>query len=839
MSHASPLPPEPTPVASDLRGPAAVDACATRLALAWVGAYLVVAGLWIVGSDAWVARQAVDIDTLRQLQVAKGLAFVVLTAAVMYVAVRQTVRHRERQRQRLSALEGRWAHLMGALDQVVWFASPDARRIDHVSEAARKVYGRPPADFIERPALWLSIVHPEDHDRVAASHVRLGGLDHGDIEYRIRHADGGWRWVRARTWLLRDEHGQAVALGGVVDDITPQRRALELAEARQQQLAGIVETAMDAILTIDAQQRIVVFNSAAARIFRLPAEQAIGQPLDRFIPEVSRAAHREHVRRFAQTGASSRHMGGAGGLRVLTGLRADGEPFPLEASIARFGHGDDVLMTVVLRDVTALQQAEAARQAQLEAEAASRAKTEFLSRMSHELRTPLNAMLGFAQILDADAPGRLSPQQHEQLGHILQAGWHLLRLINDVLDVSRIEAGRLELQRENCELHPALDEALRLCSTQAREAGIALRAEHAGAGPLRAWCDPTRLLQVLLNLLSNAIKYNRRGGWVRTALSADAQVVHIDVEDNGLGISPEQMAHLFEPFNRLGRERGAAEGTGIGLVLSRELVERMGGRLDIDSGAARGTRARITLPRAPLPDGSTAWPQPLRRALPGPSEPAASAVASHRAESGREVTAGPCVEPRMEPGVVPGVAPPVESRGEPGAEPQGEPGVEPGMDPGAELGVESCASAAALAGDAPRDEARPQPPAAPAAVRGRVLSVEDNPVNQLLVQQLLARLPQVELIEADSGQQALQQARAQRPDLILLDLHLPDMDGTDWLDAARQDARLAGIPVVALSASALQEDVRAALAHGAREYWTKPLDFDRFLAGVSRLLARG
>ncbi|MCH2240995.1 MAG: PAS domain-containing protein [Aquabacterium sp.] len=271
---------------------AGLDGSAPRLALVWVFAYLAVAGLWIMASDAWVAQQAADVHSLQQLQAAKGLAFVALTAAMMYVAVRQTLKHRERQRQRLSALEGRWAHLMRALDQVVWFASPDARRIDHVSEAAARIYGRPPSDFIERPALWLSVVHPDDRDRVAASQVQIGGADNGDVEYRIRHTDGGWRWVRARTWLLRDGAGLPLALGGVVEDITEQRRTLELADARREQLAGIVETAMDAIITIDAQQRIVVFNSAASQILRIPASQAIGQTLDRFIPAASRAARR-------------------------------------------------------------------------------------------------------------------------------------------------------------------------------------------------------------------------------------------------------------------------------------------------------------------------------------------------------------------------------------------------------------------------------------------------------------------------------------------------------------------------------------------------------------------
>ena len=394
-------------------------------------------------------------------------------------------------------------------------------------------------------------------------------------------------------------------------------------------------------------------------------------------------------------------------------------------------------------------QAEVEAAARLAAEAASRAKSEFLSRMSHELRTPLNAVLGFSQLLLADAQNRLSAQQLSQLEHIRGAGWHLLALINDLLDVSRIEIGQLRVQAQAVELGPLLDEALHMAEPLAQPLGVSLVAPD--REPLQTWvlADPIRLRQVLINLLSNAVKYNRQRGSVRIEVANDDQSVLIDVIDTGIGMTPDQLAHLYEPFNRLGQERGGVQGTGIGLVLTRQLVRLMEGRMDIDSEVGRGTRVRVSLPahQAAEPDGSSSFMPSVRATLDG------------------------------------------------------------------------------LTGSA----------ASPAGV---VLYIEDNPVNQLLVEQLLARWSAVRLVQAEDGTNGIELARSLRPDLVLLDMQLPDMDGFAVLDALRADPATRDLRVIALSASAMPELVAQAFAHGAADYWTKPLDFDRFLVDMQGLLAR-
>lgn len=381
------------------------------------------------------------------------------------------------------------------------------------------------------------------------------------------------------------------------------------------------------------------------------------------------------------------------------------------------------------------------------AEASSRAKSEFLSRMSHELRTPLNAVLGFSQLLRVDAQDRLSAQQLAQLDHIRCAGWHLLALINDLLDVSRIEIGQLQVQAQAVELGPLLEEALYMAEPLAQPLGVSLVALDREA--LRVWvlADPIRLRQVLINLLSNAVKYNRCGGSVRIEVANDADRVLIDVVDSGIGMTPDQLAHLYEPFNRLGQERSGVQGTGIGLVLTRQLVRLMDGRIDVDSEFGRGTRVRVSLQ-------------------------------AHRVT---EASDTPAFMP----------------------------------------------SARAALDDSSADTAAPA---------GVVLYIEDNPVNLMLVEQLLARWSGVLLVQAEDGASGIDLARSLRPDLVLLDMQLPDMDGFAVLDSLRADPATSDLTVVAVSASAMPESVAQARAHGVAEYWTKPLDFDRFLADMHRLL---
>jgi PAS domain S-box-containing protein len=622
----------------------------------------------------------------------------------------------------------------------------DGRLLDLNPIFARRV-GRPREELIGQSLYDLGLgMSIEDHRRLMSAMRADARLR--DFEARVRDSEGVERVLLFNGELI-DYDGRP-ALLTISHDITERRLAEEALLAREQQLAGIVETAMDAIITIDAKQTVVMFNRAASEMFGLTADQAIGHPLDEFIPAELLERHRAGLQAFI---ASGRERVAIGQNRRLYGMRASGERFPFEAAVSRQGEGARMTMTAVIRDLTDRLAAEAAREARIVAEAASHAKTEFLSRMSHELRTPLNAMLGFAQLLSDDPREPLSARQRRHLELTREAGWHLLALIDDVLDVSRIEAGQLEMQLEPVPLKPLIDSALSVAATLAARHRVQLRGPSSAAvqGPLAARADATRLRQVVLNLLSNGCKYNRPGGWVAVEahLDDDDATVCIDVVDNGVGMNREQMAHLFEPFNRLGREHGAIEGTGIGLHLTRQLVLRMGGTIEARSDPGTGTRMRVCLPRA-----------------------------------------------RTE------------------VEPAGPP-----------EGGRARAEAAPAAGTYGED-----------ALAGNILYVEDNPVNLLLVEQFLLRWPDVRLHSADTGRAGLARLRDERFDLVLLDMQLPDMHGTELLQQLAGEQLLAQAPVVALSASAMPEAVDAALAAGAVEYWTKPLNLARLGADLRRFL---
>jgi len=261
-----------------------------------------------------------------------------------------------------------------------------------------------------------------------------------------------------------------------------------------------------------------------------------------------------------------------------------------EVDGARLWHG-------YLEDITDLRELDQARQAAAAAQAANRAKTEFLSRMSHELRTPLNAVLGFAQLLEVDTREPLSELQRKRVGLIREAGDHLLQMIGELLDLTRIESGRLEVELAPVPIGPLLQECIEMVRPQADAAGVSIGLELSTTHVV-ARADATRLRQVLLNLLSNAVKYNRRGGSVRVHAGTAANEVAVHVADTGVGIASGDLPGLFEPFNRGAHRHSAIEGTGIGLAVTRALVQLMQGRLDVCSTPGEGSTFSVVLPAA-------------------------------------------------------------------------------------------------------------------------------------------------------------------------------------------------------------------------------------------------
>ncbi|CAH0348463.1 CHASE domain-containing protein [Aquabacterium sp. CECT 9606] len=394
-----------------------------------------------------------------------------------------------------------------------------------------------------------------------------------------------------------------------------------------------------------------------------------------------------------------------------------------------------------------------ARRQKAAAEAANRSKSEFLSRMSHELRTPLNAVLGFAQVMDLDRQSPLAPSQSQRLQQIQQAGWHLLDMIDDVLDLSRIDTGMLKLNTEAVPINEAVVAAMEMVRELAQKQQVRLLDPEPAPAGWGVQADAIRLRQILINLLSNAIKYNRPEGSVKVSMGMASlpdqpECISVTVEDTGLGLSPEQLSQLFQPFNRLGRERVAPDGAGIGLVISQHLAQLMGGQLDVVSQENKGSSFTLTLPAVKL-----LMPKPMAPPAPAPTS------------------------------VITKVNQPVR----------------------------------------------------------HVLYVEDNHVNSEVVRGALASRGWIKLTVAPTIEEGLavlhDRVTGPAPDLVLLDVHLPDASGIEFLKLMKANPQTAATPVIMISADAMPEQVDAALSAGAYCYLTKPVQLPALLVHVDDLLA--
>ncbi|RFD23988.1 histidine kinase [Pseudomonas sp. GL93] len=502
----------------------------------------------------------------------------------------------------------------------------------------------------------------------------------------------------------------------------------------EERLRLIIDGVKDyGIFALDTQGYVTSWNAGAERIKGYTEQEIIGQHFSMFYLTQECPQHPDMALREATRDG---HY-----MEEAWRCRKNGSRFWASVVITAQYDSSGTLrgFSKITRDITDRRAAEIAlRTAREEAERASLAKSEFLSRMSHELRTPLNSILGFAQLLDMDAP----PGQKAQIGHILRAGQHLLILINEVLDIAKIEAGRLPLNIESVPLAIALQEALTLVSPMAADAGIQLAPLPILAADSGIVADRQRLTQVLLNLLSNAIKYNRPEGQVSIEVKIDQQRIAVSVSDTGKGIAADRLVRLFKPFERLETDPNV-EGSGLGLALSKSLLEMMNGSLTVQSQPGVGSRFTLELAFVHLQDAFGA-------------------------------------------------------------------------------------AAAAL-------DNRPLIPAlADSEVQGKVLCIEDNLSSLALIETVLQRRPGIKLLSSMQGQLGLDLAVQHAPQLILLDVTLPDIDGLNVLQRLRQCEITRSTPVLMITADA-SDLTRLALSDaGATAVLTKPIHIPSFLAHLDQ-----
>jgi PAS domain S-box-containing protein len=550
---------------------------------------------------------------------------------------------------------------------------------------------------------------------------------------------------------LRDDQGAIIGYLLIGTDNSARKQV----EAEQKKLdqrlrdqqfytRSLIESNIDALMTTDPAGIITDVNKQMEALTGCTRDELIGAPFKNYFtdPERAEAGIKQMLREKKLTNYE------------LTALARDGKTTVVSYNATTFYDRDRKLQGVfaAARDVTEPKRLDQAlkeqnvelKRARSAAEKANLAKSDFLSSMSHELRSPLNAILGFAQLLNSDIPPPTASQT-ASIEQILHAGWYLLELINEILDLAQIESGKFALSSEPTSLSEVMGECQAMIEPLGQKRGIDMTFPKFGV-PCFVDADRTRLKQILINLLSNAIKYNRANGTVtvEAVRAGDSpERVRISVRDTGAGLPPEMIEQLFQPFNRLGQERSAEEGTGIGLVMSKRLVELMGGEIGVESTVGEGSVFWFELKASVAPQ---------------------------------------------------------------------------------------------LIADIAEPAAGPEAQAQRGALLRTLLYVEDNPANLKLIEQLIARRPDMRLLSATDGTRGIQLARTNQPEVILMDINLPGISGIEALRILREDPETAHIPVIALSANAMPRDIEKGLQAGFFRYLTKPIRVNEFMQTLDAVL---
>lgn len=517
-------------------------------------------------------------------------------------------------------------------------------------------------------------------------------------------------------------------IGNVPNPSSELLRALMEAECQARHNATILHTTLDGFVMVDPQGHIVDVNPAYQEMLGYSREEFLNLSIADIEALEDEADVTRRLERLKEQGFDRFES---------VHIHKDGTLVDVEVSITRMHYGDEPYSFAFVRDITAWRRAEKdLLEAKEAAEKANTAKSEFLSRMSHELRTPMNAILGFSQMLGRE---ELTDEQLGYIQGISRAGDHLLDLIDELLDLSRIETGNMPMEIQPVRVKPVMEEALAIVQPKIhrRELSLAIKSDEECV----VLADPKRLKQVLVNLLDNATKYNVQGGTLSIHCQPQGdRKLRVMITDSGRGIEPENLSKLFVPFERLGVEGDGIEGTGIGLVLSKQLVELMGGEIGVESRSDEGTTFWIELS---VTDGQ--------------ASPSPKIAEKEFAGSGEEVFS--------------------------------------------------------------------------------VVCVEDNPVNLRLIQALFKRHPDLSLIPALTGEEGLELIEKNQPDVVLLDIQLPGMDGMEVLREIMKNPATSQIPVIALTANAMSQDVEQGLKAGFRRYFTKPLDVENFIDDLRKVIA--
>jgi len=599
--------------------------------------------------------------------------------------------------------------------------------IELVNEQAVRLFGYARTELL---GAELSCLIPERLRERHAAHLQRFFAEPAPrpmasgLELVARKKDGGEFAIDVSLSPLRNAHGSSVS--AAIRDISERKRAEAASRLNADRFASAMEAMQNAFAMFDGSDRLVHCNAAYRSLFAAAELHPTAG--------MQRAQLVDAWQKLLDPSSAPHPDGWLAPVRTLELRTRDARSLRLTRGPTRQGDIVEVIWDLSAEE----QRAAELRLARAEAEAARGAKSEFLSSMSHELRTPMNSILGFAQLLMRDTKEPLSPRHRERVGHILQSGEHLLRLIDDVLNLARIESGRVPLALEAVSLHEVLSEVVRNLAPMASERSVQLEAAALDPSFPRVLGDRGGVLQIVTSYGSNAIKYNRPHGRVAFTAHASGTAARIQVADTGMGIPVEQHSKLFQAFQRAGQEAGPIAGTGIGLLITKKLTELMDGRVGFESTPGVGSLFWVELPL----------------------------IAASTRELGND----------------------------------------------------------------------PRPATAPALTHAVVLYVEDNPANIAFMCDLFEDLEGMKLVTARSATEGLLLTRALRPHVVLMDIDLPDMSGSEALHMLQRSPETATIPVLALTAAASERERKAGMRAGFYRYLTKPLDVDELMKALDSAL---
>jgi len=665
--------------------------------------------------------------------------------------------------QALKESEDKYRSLIENITDIIFRVNAN-QVITYISPAVMKILGYRPEEVIGRS--FHEFVG-ENSETLNSRFEMLKKQNEIHNVYKLRSKSGEDHWIRLSTKpIIKDN--QFCGGAGTIIDITEKKLAEERLEQQNERMSAILRAMPDMIYIMDKEGTYLEYYADNVDQLLAPKDKLVGMNMREIFDEEMATLHIDKIRECIQTRKILTYEYAVVNQGVLTHyevrliLLSDEKVLRFIRDVTARKNAENEILDLnanlenkirerttqlartnleLLREIEERNRVEDdLKKARQDAEDANMAKSEFLSRMSHELRTPMNSILGFAQLLEMSD---LVPKQKKSVRHILHSGKILLDLINEVLDISRIEAGRLSLSIEPVLLESVIKEMVDVVYPLAKDKHITIELTDCHLTKLYVQCDRQRLKQILINLINNAIKYNKKAGLIRIktelvpGIHQKTQRVRISIMDNGVGISTENLKKIFTPFERIGAEKSQTEGTGLGLTVVKKLVEAMGGDLGVESV---------------LNEGSTFWFEL------------------------------PQVEYQQEERL-------------------------PEVKEDLKTGKESCI--------------------------GQVLYVEDNQPNIELVEQIFSvQRSGIRLVVSMNGRGVVKMAKENKPDLILLDLNLPDMHGSEVLERLKADKETKDIPVVVISADAMPKQLENLKNAGATDYLTKPLNIKDFLAVI-------